>query len=291
MPASLATNWKRIAQSGPTVDGREIKPEWLTQMAESYDPKVYTAKIWIDHMRYASYGSVKALKAEQDGDVVRLFAKISPSRSLLQMNQVWEEYLHFSIEPMENFAKTGKCYLMGLAMTDSPASLGTEEMRFSQATGRTFSARYPGEKVPDLREMGNEDQQVENFMEKLGRMLFQTNKNDQDKQGEEPMDKVQFKELTDSLNLYHQKVDDLATKVEKFMAGDDTGAKDGNVTNEPETATDKAAPAQDQFTTLETKVDDLAGKFDTLLGRMEKTAPGTTFGDTTQGADDKDELL
>ncbi|MCP3941011.1 MAG: hypothetical protein GY710_05960 [Desulfobacteraceae bacterium] len=289
MPASLITDWKSVAQSGPTVDGREIKSEWLTEMAESYDPKVYTAKLWIDHSRYSSYGSVQALKVEPDGTVVRLFAKICPSRSLLQMNQVWEEYLHFSIEPMENFAKTGKCYLMGLAMTDSPASLGTEEMRFSQITGRTFTARYPGEKVPDLREMGNEDQQVENFMKKLGN-FFHTNK--QDKQGEEPMKEEQFKKLTDSLNLYHQKVDDLATKVEKFMAGDNTGAKDGNGTNEPGTATtNEAAPAPDQFTALDTKVDDLAGKFDTLLGRMEKTAPGTTFTDTTQGADDKDELL
>ncbi|MCF8114656.1 MAG: GPO family capsid scaffolding protein, partial [Desulfotignum sp.] len=171
MPATLVTDWKRVAQSGPTVDGRNIEPQWLLDMAETYDPNVYTAKLWLDHMRYASYGSVRALKAEKDGDIVRLFARISPSRSLLQMNQVWEEYLHFSIEPTENFAETGKCYLTGLGMTDMPASLGTEEMRFAKVEGRQFTARYPGEQVPDLRDM-DDDNQMDHFGRKLARWLF-----------------------------------------------------------------------------------------------------------------------
>ena len=38
---NLSTDFVRIAQSGPCVDGREIKPEWLTQMAETYNPDTY----------------------------------------------------------------------------------------------------------------------------------------------------------------------------------------------------------------------------------------------------------
>lgn len=195
MPSSLVTDWKCVAQSGNTMDGRVIKPEWLTDMAETYDPKVYTAKIWIDHMRYESFGSVQELKSEKINDVGKLYAKICPSRALLQMNQIWEEKLHFSIEPLEDFAKTGKTYLVGLAMTDQPASLGTDEMRFAQITGRTFTHRLPGEPVPDLREPDSDKD--DNFFQRLVK-AFQTTKqpNKPDEQGEDSMKKEQFDKLS-----------------------------------------------------------------------------------------------
>ncbi|GHL58540.1 hypothetical protein ECZU31_18150 [Escherichia coli] len=34
--------------------------------------------------------------------------------------------VYTSMEIQPNFANTGKCYLVGLAVTDDPASLGTE---------------------------------------------------------------------------------------------------------------------------------------------------------------------
>ncbi|MBU0971268.1 MAG: GPO family capsid scaffolding protein [Proteobacteria bacterium] len=290
MPASLVSNFKRIAQSGPTVDGRVIKPEWLTDMAQTYDPKVYTAKLWIDHMRYASYGSVQALKAEKDGDVTRLYAKISPNRTLLQMNQIWEEKLHFSIEPTEDFAKTGKCYLTGLGMTDEPASLGTDEMRFSKITGRTYTARYPGEMVPDLRDMESmdDDQQMERFGQKLVRWFSNMHKTETEQENkEEPMDKDQFATFKESLETTQQTVASLADSIKKFMAGQNTGA--GEKAPDPVT-TEPAKPA-DQFAELKTGLDALGGKFDQILGRLEKVAPGTQFGDTTQPADDKNQLF
>lgn len=43
----------------------------------------------------------------------------------LSMNKAAQKVLHLNgIQP--NFANTGKCYLVGLAVTDDPASLGTE---------------------------------------------------------------------------------------------------------------------------------------------------------------------
>ncbi len=292
MPASLVSDFKRIAQSGPTVDGRFIKPEWLTDMAETYDPKVYTAKLWIDHMRYSSYGSVQALKAEKDGDVMRLFAKISPSRSLLQMNQVWEEYLHFSIEPTEDFAKTGKCYLTGLGMTDKPASLGTDEMRFSKIPGREFTARYPGEVVPDLREINMDDQQMERFGEKFFRWFSSMHKTEtQQETKEEPMDKDQLKQFKDSIEITQQTVKSLADSVEKFIAGLNPG--EGTKGTETETVTDPppAAGGDDKFTELKTCLEGLVQKFGQLEARLGKVVPGTQFTDTTQPAGEKDELL
>lgn len=290
MPASLVTDYKCIAQSGDTIDGRFIKPEWLTEMAETYDPAVYTAKLWIDHMRYSSYGSVRELKAEKVGDVVKLFAKISPSRSLLQMNQVWEEYLHFSIEPDEDFAKTGRCYLTGLAMTDKPASLGTEEMRFSQTTGRTFTARYPGEKVPDLRDGGDEDQQLEKFTQKLARLIFRTNKTEQETEGEEPMDKEQFEAFKTSLETTQQTVAGVADVLEKFIAAQNPDGGDGEETP-PDGQDNGGGDNNTDFSALQTGLEGLGEQFKTLIGRLETALPGTQFGDTSQPAEDKDGIL
>lgn len=291
MPATLVTSWKRVAQSGETVDGRFIKSEWLNDMAETYDPKVYTAKLWIDHMRYSSYGSVQALKAEKDGDVVRLFAKISPNRSLLQMNQVWEEYLHFSIEPTEDFAKTGKCYLTGLGMTDSPASLGTDEMRFSKIPGREFTARYPGEVVPDLRDMGDmdDDQQMERFGQKLVRWFSNMHKTETEQENkEEPMDNDQLTQFKDSIETTQQTVAGLAASIEKFISNQNPGdGKDTPGSDQGDGAGDNA----DKFSSLQTGLDDMGKRFDNLIGRLETVVPGTQFGDTSAPAGNQQELL
>ncbi len=285
MPASLVTDFKCVAQSGETVDGRFIKPEWLTEMAETYDPNVYTAKLWIDHMRYSSYGSVRELKVEKDGDVVELYAKISPSRSLLQMNQVWEEYLHFSIEPTEDFAKTGKCYLTGLAMTDKPASLGTDEMRFAQMTGRNFTGRYPGEKVPDLRDQGGDDPQMDHFFSKLA-SLFRNNKTQTEEQGEESMEKKQFEQLSTGIQTLNAAVTGMAGVLEKFAANPNP---DGNEDTPDDSGND--GDDANQFAELQTALDGLGGKFDTVLDRLNKAVPGTQFGDNHQPAEDKKGVL
>jgi hypothetical protein len=266
------------------MDGRVIKPEWLTDMAETYDPKVYTAKLWLDHMRWASYGSVSALKAEKDGDVVRLFAKIAPSRGLLQMSEVWEQYLHFSIEPIEDFAKSGRCYLGGLGMTDNPASLGTDEMRFASMPGRQFSARYAGEKVPDLRET-EDDHEMERFGQKLARWFF---KNNTPKEEDETMDKEQFKTLTDSLEQFKQTIGSFADQLEKFAT------EKPAVPAEPAANTDTTPTAgadTKQLDEFKAGLKALDDKFTALLERVEKVAPATKFKETTSAAGDDDELL
>ena len=288
MPASLVTDWKRVAQSGPTIDGRDIKPEWLTEMAETYDPDIYTAKLWIDHRRFmGSYGSVKELKTEKDGDLVRLFAKISPSRDLVERNQLWEDKLHFSIEVNEDFAKTGKFYLGGLAMTDEPASLGTDEMRFSAGPDRRFTARFPGDEVEGLFS-NMEDEQAQNFFRRLMQAFSQVSKPKQ--KDEDPMDKLQFEELKGSIEQTNQAVAGLAETVSAFVSGQKQDDSDDG--QHEEAHGDDTPPAgDDQFTELKTGLDDLGQKFDTLVTRMEKAVPGTSFNESTGPAGDQDDLL
>lgn len=44
--SQLRTTWICIATEGETADGREILHEEIIDMAETYDPSLYTAMIW-----------------------------------------------------------------------------------------------------------------------------------------------------------------------------------------------------------------------------------------------------
>lgn len=136
MPRSLVSDWKRVATSGKTADGRTIAAQDLRDMAENYDPALYTATIWYEHIRYfGSLGTVAALKAEDvDGGKVALFAQLQPNDTLLRLNKDGQK-LFASVEIQPNFADTGKAYLSGMAVTDEPASVGTEALHFSRRAG------------------------------------------------------------------------------------------------------------------------------------------------------------
>ncbi|WP_270827873.1 MULTISPECIES: GPO family capsid scaffolding protein [Aeromonas] len=129
--SELKTDWVCIATAGKTIDGREIKPEWLTQMAATYNKEFYTACLWPDHYRVKSLGSVDALKSEVVNGIVKLFAIIKPSLELITYNKA-SRYMFCSIEPEPDFAGTGKWYLPALGVTDEPASVGTTHMKFSK---------------------------------------------------------------------------------------------------------------------------------------------------------------
>lgn len=137
----LKSKWFRVAVAGDTTDGREISADWITQMAQSYNPQTYGARINVEHYRsampnsaFGAYGDVLALKTEKvtiNGEEKdALFAEIQPNDNLITLNQS-NQKIYTSIEVDPNFAKTGQAYLVGLAVTDSPASLGTEMLQFA----------------------------------------------------------------------------------------------------------------------------------------------------------------
>ncbi|WP_296231511.1 GPO family capsid scaffolding protein [uncultured Pseudomonas sp.] len=141
MPRSLVSYWKRVATSGPTADGREITPQELRDIAETYKPSRYTAVIWSEHERWpGSHGTVFAVRlVEDDPELeegqVALEAQLKPNDKLLWLNDRGEK-LFSSIEITPNFANSGKAYLTGLAVTDQPASLGTQELYFSNKSSK-----------------------------------------------------------------------------------------------------------------------------------------------------------
>lgn len=145
----------RVATEGDTADGREISRDWIQQMADTYDPKKYGARIWLEHFRgifpdgpFKAYGDVLGIEAKENSDgKLELFAQISPTDDLVQMNQQRQK-IYSSIEVDPNFAKTGQAYLVGLAITDNPASLGTEMLQFS-AQNPTKSPLTARKQKPD----------------------------------------------------------------------------------------------------------------------------------------------
>lgn len=136
------SKWFVVATEGATTDGREIQGKWIEEMAESYDPKnTYGARINLDHIKFTlffedmpnahCFGDVIALKTQKREDgKLQLLAEIVPTESLIKLNQAGQK-VYTSVEIDTNFADTGKAYLVGLAVTDNPASLGTEMLSFS----------------------------------------------------------------------------------------------------------------------------------------------------------------
>ncbi|HGF1303129.1 GPO family capsid scaffolding protein [Klebsiella quasipneumoniae] len=132
----------RVAVSGNTVDGREIQPQHLRDAAANYSPEVYGARVNIEHYLsmfpgsdFGAMGDVVALSTEDitDGPLAgrtALYAEIEPSDRMVQMTNKGQK-VYSSIELHPQFALNGKAYVVGLAMTDTPASLGTERLKFA----------------------------------------------------------------------------------------------------------------------------------------------------------------
>lgn len=138
------TGFLSVATAGKTIDGREITPEQIDQMAEAYSPKTYAARVWVEHQRFWAFGDVLEVKADTVNGKRTLFAKINGTPDLVSLNSA-DQKKYFSIEFLPKFADTGKAYLCGLAVTDSPASLGTDALKFSvQGEAKMFSASIEG---------------------------------------------------------------------------------------------------------------------------------------------------
>ncbi|CAN0621065.1 Phage capsid protein [Burkholderia multivorans] len=146
---AATSKWFRVAVEGATTDGRTIERDWITQMAATYNRELYSARVNCEHIRgyapmsatnpFGAYGDVIALRAEQIGDgplkgKLGLYAQIEPTQALIDMTKK-DQKIYTSIEVAPSFADTKQAYLIGLAVTDSPASLGTEILAFAAGQG------------------------------------------------------------------------------------------------------------------------------------------------------------
>lgn len=241
----LKTDWIRIGTSGATADGRTIEPQWLDEMAQSYDPAEYTALIWPDHMRFmGNFGKVAELKAEDDDKGRRaLFARIEPKPILTSYNRAGN-YLFASMEiSPKNFAKTGKRYLVGLGVTDEPAAMAVAELQLSSKR-----KQHPDNQISDWCEMGAciptetpaeaAPKWFSKFIKSFGTP---------DKAGEDEMTEEQLKQLTETLSAaYAKNTTELMSGLKSLLESD---------TKEAESA---------RFAALENKIDELTQELEKL---------------------------
>lgn len=173
-----------LATAGSTVDGRVIDDKMIEEMASSYDPKTYGARLNIEHIRgisgqapFRAYGDVLELsvgevdvkfndKTEKRKALYGVFDVTDEAKQLNDANQ--KVYPSIEIEP--NFGGKGFAYLMGCALTDSPAAIATEKMKFNrQVPGMIHLSRE--EAAPLEFAEAADGPAGDSFLTKLGGML------------------------------------------------------------------------------------------------------------------------
>jgi hypothetical protein len=141
----------RVLVEGDTIDGRKVSAQDIIDIAHTYDPDTYGARINLEHIRgtvpggaFDRLGDVSAVRAQDDTlniggqPLVRkaLYAQIAPLPALVAMAKSGQK-VFTSAEIDRNFANTGKTGLVGVAVTDDPASLGTHRLHFSAQVANT----------------------------------------------------------------------------------------------------------------------------------------------------------
>lgn len=218
------TDWRVIGVSGETADGRTILAKELQEMADQYDPEIYGARINLEHMNFlfpdfaGGYGDVVELKAEpwaKDETKTALLAKLNITESL---QKLWDsgQKIYTSMEITPRFADTQKAYLTGLAITDTPASLGTTanytaaktkaEEKIFTAYRQTETQEIAMTKPQDSNQSENQDkpltvEHAENIFSRLFAKYFSKKEPEQPEtpainpeQPSEPKDGQQFKQ-------------------------------------------------------------------------------------------------
>lgn len=271
------TGWVIAATEGATVDGRIISKEWINQMAASYSVDEYTALIWPEHFRSSwgptegkNWGQVDEVKAAKKDGKLRLFVKITANDYLLAANKDGQK-LFMSIEPNPDYKSEGRCYLQGLAVTDSPASSGTSRLKFSigdneadheysQLEALTHSDFITTNSEPVTP--NSKQAKAQSLMAQLF-SLFSSDQQPADQEPsteEEPMNKEQFNALMGKVEGLDAKVTDLETKFSKPAEKPEVKPEP---TPEPEINPEPATGVTaEQFSQLMDKMDGFGKKVD-----------------------------
>ena len=276
--SQLKTDWVRIATEGQTFRNVPIERQWLVDIAETYDPKNYGARIWPDHRRwYGAWGDVLEVKTEEQDGKLRLFAKLKPNTQLVSANEQ-DQKVYTSIELDPNFAQSGKAYLTGLGVTDEPASLGTDRLKFS--TKERFDTHQYGAPeqlvigYPDVEHAESDEQpKQEKHLYSILKNFFKSNSPDlaPEPSEEEPMNKEQFEALMGQFTAFGTRLDGLESKAKAFgkkpegdKGGDDTGKPEGDKGGDDKGKPEGGAITAEQFGTLNESLTGLVAKFESM---------------------------
>lgn len=258
--SKLISNFIRVGVEGDTIDGRIITRQQIEEAAEAYNPKRYGARIWPEHFRglipdgpFDPLGDVMEAKAEEVTDVPELkgklamYVKVSPSSELVRLNRAGKK-VYTSMELMSNYAKSGKHYLTGLAVTDEPASQGTEMMAFSVGGHDVFagaSHEVTFDFVDDEESTDESGEGKPNLYTKVKELL----------KGKSKTDAAQFSDINQSVELVAESQQSVIEANAELQSS--------------------LEQTTEQYTALQTSHDELKKDFTELQEKLKDTIPST----------------
>ncbi|RZQ00219.1 GPO family capsid scaffolding protein [Vibrio vulnificus] len=280
------SDWVVIATEGSTVDGRKITKSWINDMASLYAKDEYTALIWPEHWRSSwgpfegkNWGVVEELKAEVLDDKLRLFAKITPNQYLLDANQEGQK-LFTSIEPNPDYKGEGRCYLMGLAVTDSPASTGTTQLKFSRRHGEETAIESDALEELHLEKCFSRTDRLFSALRSFISGEEPETLSKPQPEEEEPMNQEQFNQVMSAIGTVSTKQGELEEKLNAFSVKQKPNAE--GVEGEDDGKNQNGMTAE-QFSQLTDKLDGIANKqseLETKFNQLSQQGPAD------QGADE-----
>lgn len=213
--ARKVSEFVRVALEGATIDNRKITRKQIEEMAANYDPdNKYGARIWLEHFRslfpdgaFPALGDVLKVKAMEEDGKMGLYAKLSPTDQLLQMNQKRQK-VYTSIEMDPSYADTGQAYLVGLAVTDSPASQGTQMLAFSQQNNKFAENKLFSEFLEAELQFQEEQPETPNFFTRVKELLSKKSASDD----------TRFSEIEDAVEEIAKEVVDQGKQQSSFAS-------------------------------------------------------------------------
>jgi len=272
-------------------DGRVVKKEWLEDIAETFNTKVFTPQMWFDHRRYFSGGNVVAVKLEPATEPelrgeVQLFGILAPNDALINANR-YGEYTFPSIEVGENYRGTGKFFLKGLGVTDQPASAGVTELNFSQGDKNEKAHLLQGEQFNLADACDKEEKENPGLVKHLFK-AFLADSTPPAPQDEDDMNEKQFNEFKSEIvtaisGAFTEQNAAFSAISAKLEAQDAAQNSDENGNDGEEDASVSAA----DFSALQENFDALKTQFNTLLN----TSAGSTQTGENTGSEDQEETV
>ncbi len=293
------TGWVIAATEGATVDGRTITPSWIKDMAEQYSVEEYAAMVWPEHFRSSwgpfegnNWGIVDEVKAAKYKGKLRLYVKLTANEFLLEANAKGQK-LFMSIEPNIDYKATGRCYLQGLAVTDSPASSGTSLLKFSAGNQEKEHEYSQLEPLLATDFFSVNDNPERNLISALMDVIksFTTSNHSNTPETPEPieedeMTKEQHEALMGQFTSVTEKLEAFSTKQAEFETKLATFSQKPKGEEKPEeeiiddAATKQFNALNDTLTSLSAKFEDMNTKFTKLSGEVGGQEPDPVGGDT-----------
>lgn len=146
----------RAFVEGETIsDGRKVTADMIDECVATFAPATYSPRINLEHIAgyspeppFNGYGDVVSLEAKDDEFAIAgrtekrraLYAVVDGNDQLVALAKADQKPFP-SVELTPNYAGSGKFGIIGLAFTDTPASIGTQRLQFShRAPGTVFAS-------------------------------------------------------------------------------------------------------------------------------------------------------